>query len=1264
MPSGKQLAFNRGEVSPAFRYKASSVAYTEGLHKLRNGYPRRGGGVSNRPGFRHVRTLSTVGVAPRGIQSDTKIFFQKRKEFLGDDTSKKHSGDLYFIRGGIRVHSDIYQLFSDFSSSTVGFRFDKGSSRIRETNLINFEDEVLLTFKDSGILRIPYEEIFDPRDGQTRLDVSGGLLANDKSIVNVEVVSNYFYRATASNTYRPCLLVRVDTDRLVSSDIKSFYIITETNIGGVEKVLCGYQGNFTSFQGTPVRFVLGDDVKFIALSGQALTNANNFKRDYRQRGILVTSRYDGTIVSFSQDGASDPARGAVLATTASINRRTEIRPVKGRRTYRLYRANDLGQVAVLVDSKNIDYERINLPTVLGFDSLIELNDYSSVAGSASRSFRDSLRLYGGVGNDTIDTRFFNFKQEDYGRGSVGAVTATHRFYRPEVPSLSGATRFIPFVRIRELMRYQQRTFASYIDKGPIEAENTLRSVIGVSRINTKYDFTTGPVVNPAHAFEFNIPLGDVSTVVAMLGADRPLIFTQQNVYMLLGADSGIITPTEINPTVIYTGGCSEIVRPVLVDNQAFFLSNDHTSLVMIAFNANGGRGVQVIETDAYAKHFLEMEIIQIAVVKSFETLIWLLTADGKLISMTMYENEVFGFALHTLSDGFIENITSARYPYMYHPNTRNNAWTTPDVEVLAATIVRDRVRTLEVMTGRDDRLSENMGFMDGFATFGTRLATRDDGYRYDLSNAEGRFHQVFDPPMTAEMANDFNVIFEKFNNLVSGYNWFEALFNETDNDRPPYNDENYLLYFRGGTLVRTPYRNIDTLASLPAQGEVYSRIDFMQRVDVGEEVSSESGIEYLFDFRANASVISLLPARLAAFGHRDASGVLARQSSGNPITRSTGFTSWDISIYVYLVILHQFYGNYSRPANVPSRPSDSGYDHNTDSYAALNNRQKALVDKMVTEGGLLNFNSPEELLYNGTHLKKVAEGPLTFDQGVVRLDLYDFSPRDFTGGVVTGQAEATKIKNMYRFSTGSKTIEARIPIPVPIQSSVATPIRVPYVPTRYKATGNERIPDQYINVNTNPAISAENKFRYSTNWSGYTNQVEGLDHLANKKVAVFADNEVISSPLSEDKDVASKALTVSNSGVLKLPNYYQWGTVGLPYRFEMESLQIETQDDRALISGRKVINKLNVALHRTREGARTSAIQGFEFDENEDASYPLYDEQIRDSSIDKDNGTFSGVVEPYLAAGWSEGGRVRITNSDPTPITVNAIYPKGIESGD
>lgn len=67
MPSGKQLSFKYGEISPVLHHKSTEDFFTSGLKKLSNGYVRGEGGVSNRPGSRYMEESFNVTQAAIGV---------------------------------------------------------------------------------------------------------------------------------------------------------------------------------------------------------------------------------------------------------------------------------------------------------------------------------------------------------------------------------------------------------------------------------------------------------------------------------------------------------------------------------------------------------------------------------------------------------------------------------------------------------------------------------------------------------------------------------------------------------------------------------------------------------------------------------------------------------------------------------------------------------------------------------------------------------------------------------------------------------------------------------------------------------------------------------------------------------------------------------------------------------------------------------------------------------------------------------------------
>ena len=1231
MASGKQLAFTRGEVSPPFRYKSSSITYQEGLHRLRNGFPRRGGGVSNRPGFRHITDLVDTGIEPQGVRSNTKLFYVRKKidsNTVGEGRKIENEVDFLYDATtsgttliGLKLNNDF--SLDHYVASFPDHRTDKlfgmswtsfDDSRV----FMTFGEKYGVTFKGSDtrsiIFPVVYSRMFER--GRDVQPTRSPFVGTDGTRQVGPTPPTYAPENT--EPWRiPALLIEVeDATFHINRGIQGVYIITEELADGSELAVYAYEGSFISYQGTRITITLVPTFFYQAFSGTLGGLVPGSDQDSlhvasgvfgvtapivdlaNQEGVGVLAVRQGDAFGVSRD--NDNTRGTSWnIRTANIQYRTSGFPLNGPFKFNLYKGLSLGSSLSLVASVSGEYNDYHTR-----NRQVRFEDTGAVV--ASRTFRQNLRLFGGE----RDTPNFNNTRLAFDEVNTvgGGISGIHALYRPRVPSTSNLTiskENVPFQNISRIMRYQQRTFVSYTRPGPsIESTKKLTNVVGVSKINTDYDFSTGPIINPVNAFEFNVPINDPSPIVAMLPAERPLIFTESNVFMLLGADAGIITPTEINPITVYTGGCSATVQPVLVDNQAFMLSNDHTSLVMIDFNKSGGRGVSIIETDAYAKHFLEKSITQIAVVKSFETIIWLLREDGTLLSMTMYEGGIFGFGLHELSDGYIENISSCRYPYLYQKHFRDTGgekgWTVPDVEVLAATIIRDGRRSLEVMTGRDDRVPENMGFADGFKTFGMRLSRRSpSGYYTDLERENYRFDIIKE----VDVKEDIDAIMGAFRSYAESRTSTSVPVNSQDVAAMDYGE------FTG--------RPFDPTGNSVVQNNPFFSKAHHEMINITKEVNGDE-TDYIVSLNINAAIYSLQPPAMS-------------------ITRA----AVDITTSSILRNYHNLIRSFIT----------------TSQFNALTDSQKRLAYRMMIYGGIVYTDIKEiNYYYKGKR--------------------YQLSQR-------TGYTSV--LSSFGRIGDSPLTPTGVTPFQLKYLPSVVVPTNDTFIKQqspyrgRYVLTNTDTpIPDDALGVLDSTTLSADKKLEIATNWSPLSKIVTGLTHLAGKKVSVFADNEVVSSPLAPSNSPKRETiLTVDSEGTLELPRYFEWGLVGLPYSFEMESLQIEAQDHRTLIGGHIIINELGIALNNTREGVTVATIAEESTDPLEGKSFRIMDENIRcrpqdperfiDFCSDTDsenNGTFSGIVVPQLQGVWSSGGRVRIANVDPTPVTVNAIYPKGISSGD
>lgn len=169
-------------------------------------------------------------------------------------------------------------------------------------------------------------------------------------------------------------------------------------------------------------------------------------------------------------------------------------------------------------------------------------------------------------------------------------------------------------------------------------------------------------------------------------------------------------------------------------------------------------------------------------------------------------------------------------------------------------------------------------------------------------------------------------------------------------------------------------------------------------------------------------------------------------------------------------------------------------------------------------------------------------------------------------------------------------------------------------------------------------------------FSDMTKTVYGLQHLAGREVSVYADGKVIS---SANKNDGNEVLVVSPAGELELPEQYAYGYVGLPYTFEMETLDLEASDARTFTDKGKLINNSGVALYKTLGG---------EIGANENSEVAVFEpltERETYGNIDVTT-LSSGIRNVPFPGSWNAKGSVVIRQVDPLPITVLAVYPKGV----
>lgn len=183
-------------------------------------------------------------------------------------------------------------------------------------------------------------------------------------------------------------------------------------------------------------------------------------------------------------------------------------------------------------------------------------------------------------------------------------------------------------------------------------------------------------------------------------------------------------------------------------------------------------------------------------------------------------------------------------------------------------------------------------------------------------------------------------------------------------------------------------------------------------------------------------------------------------------------------------------------------------------------------------------------------------------------------------------------------------------------------------PVRYVEILEERITDEEI-------------FDYffvdsGLTYSGVaTTTISGLDHLEGESVSVLANGEVV-----EGKTVSSGQITLTNSATLV--------HVGLPYVADLESLNIETGDQRGATQGRnKIVTAATLHFLKTRGvfvGSDADNLNEMAFSDEADGDDPP--------------ALFTGKKAITFANNYSKEKVVFVRQTAPLPITILSVIPE------
>ena len=140
--------------------------------------------------------------------------------------------------------------------------------------------------------------------------------------------------------------------------------------------------------------------------------------------------------------------------------------------------------------------------------------------------------------------------------------------------------------------------------------------------------------------------------------------------------------------------------------------------------------------------------------------------------------------------------------------------------------------------------------------------------------------------------------------------------------------------------------------------------------------------------------------------------------------------------------------------------------------------------------------------------------------------------------------------------------------------------------------------------------------------------VKGLEHLEGEMVNVLADSSAI-----YDKKVVNGSITLDYPASKIV--------VGLPYEFELETLNLEGENTNGLS---KIVNSINVQVEKSREDFFVVSSNG-----------QLVQNLRSIKSINNPEYLHSGTVNLYAFTDFCENATVAIKQTNPFPLTINSI---------
>jgi hypothetical protein len=697
MSNLSQKSFAGGVLSPAMRGNTNLAKYQHGLKTGRNGYIRKDGGFTNRPGTEFIAEVKWSAAKVRLIKfvfNDSQTYqleFTTLKMRVYKDgvqqreaaktitgITKASQCEITCVAHGYSTNDDVY-LYGIAGMTELNYRWFKVVStgantfKIKDMDASAYIDSSSYTTYTSGGSSEKVYEITTPWYDTTLNELDFSQSADVITIVHPSYAPRELSRtgdqawtltfaaiypgidgptainptvATAGAITYGYAVTSVDKNSgeeslagIYTGFSKTITGITNANPGVFTSAAHGIVGvNFAYFSG-----VLGmTEINFLKEYYIVVLTANTFKLKNMYTDVDLDTTSFGTYTSGgTMTSPTIPIASAALSTTNIITLAWTLNPNASR--YRIYRS----------DGTAMSYYTQGL-----------------IGETTSSSFIDT-----GLTPDYNQMRPF-----------------------PRNP-FDGSDNYPSTV----LYAQQRRYFAN--------TNNNPDTTWG-SAINSFGNFVSKIPVNDASPLSFTLATKRVSEIQFLIEIEKLVAMTSGSEVILHGGANGFITPTEVNSRAPSFNGCGSI-KPVLMGNTALYVQNRGTIVrdLYYSLSANGLTSYEGNDLTVLATHFFEgYTIVDWDFQLNPHPILWAVRSDGKVLSLT-YEraSDLIAWTIHDWADASVEHVS------VIPEGTEDKVYF-----IIKRTIAGRQTKYIERMATRLLATQKDAFFLDSFITYDGR----------------------------------------------------------------------------------------------------------------------------------------------------------------------------------------------------------------------------------------------------------------------------------------------------------------------------------------------------------------------------------------------------------------------------------------------------------------------------------------------------------------------------------------------------------------